>query len=66
MSATITISKKEYRELLKDSEWRLRLEGGGVDNWEWYGEALYMEKIIMSNPLMNIVMILMNNIRIKL
>lgn len=41
--STITISKKEYRELLKDSEWRLRLEGGGVDNWDWYGESLNSE-----------------------
>jgi hypothetical protein len=41
--STITISKKEYRKLLKANEWKLRLEGGGVDNWDWYGESLNSE-----------------------
>ena len=37
---TVTISKKEYESLLDDMKWRLALESGGVDNWEWYSESL--------------------------
>lgn len=37
---TVTISKKEYESLLDDRKWRLALESGGVDNWEWYSESL--------------------------
>jgi len=37
--STITISKKEYRQLLKDSELLNRLEGFGVDNWSGWDEA---------------------------
>lgn len=37
---TVTISKKEYDSLLDDRKWRLALESGGVDNWEWYSESL--------------------------
>lgn len=34
------ISEKELTSLIKDS-WKLNaLENGGVDNWEWYGDAL--------------------------
>ena len=36
----ITISKKEYLSLLVTAEVLTRLEIGGVDNWEWYGESL--------------------------
>jgi hypothetical protein len=36
----ITISKKEYLRLRKAEEELTRLENGGVDNWEWYGESL--------------------------
>ena len=36
----ITISKKAYLRLLVASEELDRLEIGGVDNWEWYGESL--------------------------
>lgn len=36
----ITITKKEYLDLQIDSERLSRLEGGGVDNWDWYGESL--------------------------
>ncbi len=43
MSNTITISKKEYRRLLKASEKIDLLEAGGVDNWEWYSESLNPE-----------------------
>ncbi len=36
----VSISKKEY-ETLKDNSLLLEcLERGGVDNWEWYGEAM--------------------------
>ena len=36
----ITITKKEYESLLDDRKWRLALEAGGVDNWEWYHDSL--------------------------
>ena len=37
---TITITKKEYEELL-DSEWMLNcLESAGVDNWNGYEYAI--------------------------
>jgi len=36
----ITISRTEYESLKKSElKWNL-LDCGGVDNWEWYGEAL--------------------------
>jgi hypothetical protein len=41
MSETMTISVKEYRELRKASAKLELLEGGGVDNWEWYGASLF-------------------------
>ncbi len=37
---TVTISKKEYEDLLDDRKWRCALTAGGVDNWEWYSESL--------------------------
>lgn len=40
MDGTVTITKKEYLSLLISAERLNRLEGGGVDNWEWYGESL--------------------------
>jgi len=36
----VTITKKEYDNLLDDSRWRMALEAGGVDNWEWYSDSL--------------------------
>lgn len=39
----ITISKQEYRRLLIADEKLHRLEAGGVDNWDWYGESLNPE-----------------------
>jgi len=41
MEDTITISKKEYIRLLVVDEKMNRLDRGGIDNWEWYGEAMY-------------------------
>lgn len=38
---TITISLKYYTDLKRDSITLSKLEAAGVDNWEWYGEALY-------------------------
>lgn len=35
----VTLSKKEYKELLKDSLALQYLEAGGVDNWSWYGDS---------------------------
>lgn len=45
MSDTVTISKKEYFSLLRDSEILARLEGGGVDNWSYYGESIYSKDL---------------------
>ena len=36
---TVTILKSEYESLLRDAKLLMALENGGVDNWEWYGEA---------------------------
>lgn len=44
MEETITISKKEYEELLKDSQFLDCLQGAGVDNWEGYEYAQEMMK----------------------
>lgn len=41
--STVTISYAEYRELLKNDEALRRLQAGGVDNWDWYGDSLYPE-----------------------
>jgi len=42
-NSTITITKREYFEL-KCAEIQISmLEAGGVDNWDWYGEALNPE-----------------------
>ena len=40
----IIIPKNEFASLLRDSDKLRRLEYGGVDNWEWYGEALNDEE----------------------
>jgi hypothetical protein len=37
---TILIKRDFYVMLLVESEKLKRLERGGVDNWEWYDEAL--------------------------
>lgn len=36
----ITITKKEYLELLQDSNKLAALEGAGVDNWDGYSYAM--------------------------
>lgn len=36
---TVTITRKEYDGLLKDSEWLGCLEAAGVDNWQGYDDA---------------------------
>ena len=36
----VNVSKREYEELLRRDRKLRALENGGVDNWEWYGEAL--------------------------
>lgn len=40
MTDMITISKKEYAILKKSQLMLEMLEGGGVDNWFGYGDAL--------------------------
>lgn len=37
---TVTIPKQLYESLQEDHFWRICLENGGVDNWEWYYESL--------------------------
>jgi hypothetical protein len=37
---TVEISKLEYEELLKAEATLSLLQNSGVDNWEWYSEAL--------------------------
>lgn len=39
MEETVTISKKEYDELVNSSMWMSALEAAGVDNWGGYSEA---------------------------
>ena len=38
---TVTISKEKYYDLLVARQTLLMLEGGGVDNWNWYCESLW-------------------------
>lgn len=38
--SNITIPTVRYKQLLHDSKILNALYAGGVDNWEWYGEAL--------------------------
>lgn len=40
----VIIPKNELASLLRDSDKLHRLEYGGVDNWEWYNEALNDEE----------------------
>jgi hypothetical protein len=40
MEETITITRKEYNQLLEDSNKLRCLENNGVDNWTCYGEAM--------------------------
>lgn len=37
---SVTIWKTEYDELIKDQRKLRALEAAGVDNWEWYGDAM--------------------------
>ena len=39
MEKYVKISVKELKELLEAEATLNALECGGVDNWEWYGEA---------------------------
>lgn len=39
---TITITEKEYNQLIQDQEFLQALQVVGVDNWEGYGEARKM------------------------
>lgn len=36
----VKLSKKQYEELLRAQRKLSALEAGGVDNWEWYDEAM--------------------------
>ncbi len=40
MEEDVTITKKEYEDLLKDQKILRALYGTGVDNWEGYDIAL--------------------------
>lgn len=37
---TITITEKEYNQLIKDQEFLQILQAAGVDNWDGYDYAL--------------------------
>jgi hypothetical protein len=37
---TVTISKAEYKELLKDQKFLICLQDAGVDNWDGYDFAI--------------------------
>ncbi len=37
---TVAIPKKEYEQLIEDQRVLSALKRAGVDNWEWYGDAL--------------------------
>lgn len=43
----VTMSLKEYEELLRSQAYERALRYNGVDNWEWYGEAMqsYREEL---------------------
>jgi hypothetical protein len=40
MEEMVTIPISQYRALMKDSAKLGALEEAGVDNWEWYGDAM--------------------------
>ena len=40
MIETVEISKREYEDLLDSARLLRCLESSGVDNWEWYDEAM--------------------------
>lgn len=42
--ADIKVSKEEYERLLIADLKLSMLEAAGVDNWMWYGEALYPDE----------------------
>jgi len=37
---TVTVDKEEYEELKDEVLFLECLRGAGVDNWDWYGEAI--------------------------
>jgi hypothetical protein len=37
---TVTITQKEYDELLEDQRILNALRRGGVENWQWYDASL--------------------------
>jgi hypothetical protein len=40
MPDQVTISQEEYDYLRQNSLFLMALRQAGVDNWEWYGEAV--------------------------
>lgn len=40
----VTISKREYDRLVKDSEWLSCLEAAGVDNWQGFDDARQIQQ----------------------
>lgn len=43
MKQSVVVTKDVYVQLLVDQEKLCRLEAGGVDNWERYGESLCID-----------------------
>lgn len=42
METTITISRKDYDELMEDQQLLNCLRNGGLDNWEGWDDAIAM------------------------
>ena len=40
LTGSVTVTKADYFQLLCSANRLEKLENGGVDNWEWYGESL--------------------------
>lgn len=40
LEENVTITKRQYDELVRDAFKLECLEAGGVDNWAWYHESL--------------------------
>lgn len=41
----VTIAKGTYLQLLSQSDELSSLEGGGIDDWEWYSESMKDRRI---------------------
>lgn len=51
MNKNYIVPEKLFKELLDSYITLVALEGGGVDNWEWYGESVkdYYKELEVKN-----------------